>query len=150
MPSPLTHAAAGAAIAHFLGGNHYAAAIAYALLPDIDHIFIWTKNTLTSRSPSLGLWDEDGLLGARTVLHEFPGLIVFSLLGLFVALTFSADHGKLIILGTVVHLFLDFATGASKPLRPFSNKMIDFRLPWKFRILEEMAIFVFFVSAWLY
>ena len=90
-------------------------AIFGAIFPDLDRLYSYPKKRFF-------------LYGSRTWWHELPFLSSVMLIGLVFRL-------YPFVLGIISHIFLDFVTGSTRPFYPFSEKVVDFNLSKKAKII---------------
>jgi hypothetical protein len=84
-----------------------------AVMTDLEHISHLRTALKTRRFKS----------ETRTRWHELTGLLLAMSTSLIVTF-FSADVGKLFLIGFVSHYFLDLLTRPTRPLYPLSEQMV--------------------------
>lgn len=127
----VAHTMIGLAISRFFPNTPQSAAIAFSLIPDADHVFMVLRYSFR----------REGFLRSRTILHELIGAACWGIVGLGLMLI-DSTLGELLIVCTSIHLFLDFISGASTPLYPYSNFQIDFRFKPILRAIEELVVII--------
>ena len=140
--TPITHALVGLALSKFFPGTPAYFAVAFSLIPDVDHVVVAVQQV--GRGSSLldlnaDMRDESGFLRARTTFHELFGVAFWGLMSLLLA-AFQFRLGMLLAVCVAVHFFLDFASARSRPFRPLSDFTIDFTPATPFRIVEELLV----------
>ena len=138
-----THAAVGLGVASFFRGvpevePAYAYAVAFSLLPDLDHLLF-----LRTMKMKVG-----GMRHARTFMHELLGTAVWLAVG-FAVMAFRFEMGCLFIACLTAHLFCDFINGYSEPYKHIrAVPGIDMGKHLPTRIVQE--VLVGGASLWLY
>jgi hypothetical protein len=102
----ITHTAMGLALSRFFPPEYAPAAVAFSLLPDVDHLLrirTWRAKV-------------NGFEAAQTAMHGALGAAAYGLLGLAMLLV-SQTLGSLFLLCVAAHLFLDFISGVSVPFQ---------------------------------
>jgi len=102
----VTHAAVGLAISGAFPEEYRLAAVAFSVLPDVDHLLRWR-----TMRPKLG-----GLNDARTVAHELLGSVGWVALAGLLAL-YDPTLAVVAISAVTAHLFCDFVNGWTMPFR---------------------------------
>jgi membrane-bound metal-dependent hydrolase YbcI (DUF457 family) len=126
----LFHALIGLLLAKVLGINsinNILIGVLFSVFPDIDHILHLEK---AIKSRRFGV-------ESRSVLHEAIGLVVTLSCSIYIKMVWP--HIFLLTLSCgLSHFIIDFLTRPSRPLYPFSNKVVDLKLyP---RELKEMLL----------
>jgi hypothetical protein len=84
-----------------------------SVITDLDHISHLRVAMKTRRFKS----------ETRSRWHELPGLLVAMSISLTI-MFFSADVGRLLLIGFVSHYFLDLLTRPTRPFYPLSEKVV--------------------------
>lgn len=114
----------------------------FSVFLDLDHIPYIAKNR---RNVLKSMFNPN----ARTRLHEFYGLFLFS--AILAPLYFLTSNIIFLIalLCIILHILLDFATGKSRPFHPYSSReffVIDTRQK---RIIAELGLTLLLVGYFL-
>ncbi len=91
-----------------------------ATIPDVDRFYMYLKGKFRGAN-------------SRTFFQELPFLSFLILFGIII-------NQPLFSLGVISHIFLDFITGETKPFYPFSEKIVDFNLSIKYKIILGAVI----------
>jgi len=117
--------------------------IIFSVIVDLDHI------------PYL-LRVKRGVIGkkfgaeSRTRFHEICGMFVASVLASIAYFLVNTTAVQVIFLSYILHLFLDFISGKTRPFYPFSDKKVFVGLvPAKYRVATEVILTIIFgVMLW--
>lgn len=102
----ITHTAMGIALSRFFPSEYLPAAVAFSLLPDVDHLLNVRK------------WKPrvSGFETSQTAMHGVLGAALYGAIGLL-ALMFNRQLASLFLVSVAMHLFLDFVSGVSVPFK---------------------------------
>ena len=135
----ITHAAMGIALSRFFPPEYAPVAVAFSLLPDVDHL------------PNVRQWRPrvNGFETSQTAMHGVLGAALYGAIGLL-AMVFSRQLAPLFLISVALHLFLDFISGVSVPFKHIEEspvKMNFGNLPDKplggrfwIRLLQEASV----------
>ena len=133
-----THAAVGLGVASFFPDENKLWAVGFSLLPDLDHLLF-----LRTMKLKVG-----GMRHARTILHELLGTLIYTAIGLGIAL-FDRPLGLMFVTCSGFHLFCDFINGYSTPYKHIrAAPSVDMGKFLPTRIAQEMLIGG--LSIWLF
>lgn len=85
---------------------------------DLDHIFYILEKKEKILKEKFGA-------KSRTMLHEFIGMLIFSLLASFLYFVLDKNLIKIFSLSLILHYSTDFLFGSSRPFYPYSKKEIQ-------------------------
>ncbi|MEQ9716417.1 MAG: metal-dependent hydrolase [Candidatus Asgardarchaeia archaeon] len=89
-----------------------------SILPDLDHINMIGKALKTKRfGPEVRTW-----------LHELPGYLLFSIIGVLVYFFISPEFGRAILIGFSTHYFLDAISRPTRPFHPVDDTIVFYYL----------------------
>lgn len=106
-----------------------------SVIVDIDHIIPWLRKGKDEKY-SGALW--------RTRLHELYGMVIFSLI-IMALWFFSPLLAKILWLGIIMHYSIDFLTGETRPLYPYSDTKVQIFFKenfWKRVVIETVLMAV--------
>jgi membrane-bound metal-dependent hydrolase YbcI (DUF457 family) len=110
----ITHTAMGIALSRFFPPEYLPAAVAFSLLPDVDHVLNVRK------------WRPrvNGFESSRTAMHGVLGAALYSSIGLL-AMVLGKQLASLFLISVAMHLFLDFVSGVSVPFKHIEENPIQ-------------------------
>jgi len=125
-----THAAVGLGVATFFPDKNVLWAVGFSILPDLDHLLFLRTMKL----------EVGGMRHARTFLHELLGTVIYTLIGLGIAL-FDWQLGLMFVTCVGFHLFCDFVNGYSTPYKYIRDApSVDMGKSLRLRIGQELLI----------
>jgi hypothetical protein len=125
-----THAAVGLGVSTFFPDENPLWAVGFSMLPDLDHLLF--LRTLKLR--------VGGMRHARTFLHELMGTIVYTLVGLAIAL-FDRSLGLMFVTCAAFHLFCDFVNGHTSPFKYIrAAPSVDMGKHLPIRVAQELLV----------
>ena len=102
----ITHAAMGIALSRFFPPEYAPVAVAFSLLPDVDHLL-----NVRQWKPRV-----NGFETSQTAMHGVLGAALYGAIGLL-AIVFDRQLASLFLMSVAMHLFLDFVSGVSVPFK---------------------------------
>jgi len=143
----VTHTIMGMALSRFWPAEYMPAAVAFSLVPDVDHLLNVHKWRLRVH----------GFESAQTAMHGVIGAAVYGTIGLLMMLL-SKELASLFLLSVAIHLLLDFISGVSVPFKYIEENPVKKNfgsLPddpyggrfW-IRIVQEASVIL--VSLWIF
>lgn len=103
--------------------------VVFSIIVDIDHWIPFLRVFLKKEKNLFNYYKSAEALEMRSVLHEFPATAIFLIIVLLLYQT--ALHKEVLLVAAIcvpTHYIVDFFTGHTRPLSPFSKK--SFFLSW--------------------
>lgn len=123
--------------------------IIFSVIVDADHFIPFIKIFLKKERKFWNYYKSEKIIEVRSVLHEFPATIAFLTIILFLFQT--TLHKEILLVAAIcvpTHFILDFLTGHTRPLRPFSKKPFFlgwYNTPKQGMIFESVTTIVFLI-----
>jgi LexA-binding, inner membrane-associated putative hydrolase len=120
-------------------------AILFSGIVDLDHLYFIVRD--------FKHYQKHGFSGqlhhARSIYHELLGVMIWSVVTLFIYF-FDKTLASLFFISIMVHLSQDFLTGTSMPFSPFDNKEMKlFKFTFKNKVIINIIIVVLSIILWL-
>lgn len=124
--------------------NYILMSIFFSGIVDLDHIYFIIKD--------FKHYQKHGFSGqlhrARSIYHELLGVMIWSIVSLFIYF-FDKILASLFFITMIVHLTQDFLTGTSKPFSPFDKKEMKlFNFTLKNKVILNLTIIILAVILW--
>lgn len=123
--------------------DHLVLIVVFSVFLDLDHLPYLSRVKRTVVKKKFGA-------ESRTRFHELYGLTIAAVLASIASLTGHLLIVQIAFLCYVLHLFLDFISGITRPFYPFSRMKVFIGLvPARYRIHAEVILTVLFgVIVW--
>ena len=122
-----------------------AAALAAGALADLDHVYPVLRDWRFYRENGF----RGNLHGARTPVHELPGLLGAAVVATLLAVA-SLELAAVVFTAFAVHLAQDFVTGHSLPLNPVDRTVVRmFDLSFAHKVVVDVGVIAASVILWI-